>query len=424
MRQLLLAIVLASVAAYAIADLPAGSNTSPASMAASAPASVPASRPASMPYSRPTSMPDVLVGALDPYDQAQQRTRFLAAAGVDSELDAEEAAADAKRADGFMRRFDYWDRMKAFDTSANGKLSWTEVEAYRDDLRKKLLADFDVTGDGKLIGSERLAANRAIAAGWPSGAMATSRPSWQQLRDMSPEERRAAFEQMRASAQAAMLERYDLDGDGQLSAEERAQMRRDMRQRDPMAQLFEGIRVAQFDEDADGKLDDREQAAAKDFEKRLQQIGETWRVRMMDADGDGEVSQEETRQFQQGMMAVGLQLMGKIQKAADLDGDGQVSAEERQVLGERMRDGAAKYMETLLAKYDTSGTGRLTEEDREALLHGINENFEQRVAKFAGDGGKVTPDVTAKVIVDFVRDLGVDLDSEEVKADGASGQQD
>jgi Ca2+-binding EF-hand superfamily protein len=367
-----------------------------------------------------TTMPDLLPGALDPYDQGAERTRFLAAAGVDSELDADEAAADAKKADGFVRRFDSWERMKTFDKDAGGKLNWTEADAYREDLRKKAIKDFDANQDSRLIGTERLVANRAILAGWPGGPVATSRPSWQQLRDMSPEERRAAIEQMRADAEARAIERYDLDGDGKLSPQERAAMRRDTRGRDPMQQLFSGIRLKQFDEDGDGVLSEQEQAAAKAFEKGLQQIGESWRVRIMDADGDGEVSKEEQQSFQQGMMVVGLAMMTKFQKAADVDGDGQVTAEERQVFGERLRDGAAAYMENLLARYDTSGTGRLTEEDREALLHGIDENFKAKVAKFAGEEGKITPEVTAKVVVDFLKDLGVDLDAQDQPKDGTS----
>ena len=78
---------------------------------------------------------DVLKDAVDPFVPGKERARFLKAAGVDTELDAKEFAANAKVADGFARAFDKWSNLILFDRNSDKKIDWFEANAYRRAVR-------------------------------------------------------------------------------------------------------------------------------------------------------------------------------------------------------------------------------------------------------------------------------------------------
>ena len=84
------------------------------------------------------------------------------------------------------------------------------------------------------------------------------------------------------------MKRFDTDGDGKLSEEEREKLRERMQQyRDEMIKR-------RFDRDGDGKLNDDEQAALDKMRKQMQQRREEF-MKRYDKDGDGQLSQEERR---------------------------------------------------------------------------------------------------------------------------------
>ena len=113
----------------------------------------------------PAKPKDICTDCVDPYNPTAERARFFKAAGVDSELDAAEFAADKTRKGGFVRAFDSWTGMGAFDKNGNKTVDWFEAESYRRGVRKRVLSACDANGDGRLKGAEREAANRALAAG-------------------------------------------------------------------------------------------------------------------------------------------------------------------------------------------------------------------------------------------------------------------
>jgi Ca2+-binding EF-hand superfamily protein len=88
------------------------------------------------------------------------------------------------------------------------------------------------------------------------------------------------------SGKAAVLEKYDTNGDGKLDATERAAMRADFKAK---RQAFHQKMVATYDTNGDGKLDATERAAMRDalatkaFEK-------------MDVDHNGSISLDEFKQ--------------------------------------------------------------------------------------------------------------------------------
>lgn len=108
---------------------------------------------------------DPLTGAVEPFRPSAERTRFIRAAGVDSELSREEFAADGKRGEGFVRSFDRWEVLLRFDADHNGAIDWLEAQKYRQAVHRQVLGRFDTDRDSKLRGPERTRAMQALAAG-------------------------------------------------------------------------------------------------------------------------------------------------------------------------------------------------------------------------------------------------------------------
>lgn len=79
---------------------------------------------------------------------------------------------------------------------------------------------------------------------------------------LSPDERKAMFEER----QKEMLAKFDKDGDGKLSADERATMREEMEAR--RKELIE-----KYDADKDGKLSPDEMKTARDAGEKLPEWG-------------------------------------------------------------------------------------------------------------------------------------------------------
>lgn len=115
----------------------------------------------------------------------------------------------------------------------------------------------------------------------------------------------------RKARRAAMLKKFDANGNGQLDPEEREKMRAEMTKgggrRDPerMKKMLE-----RFDKDGDGKLSEDERAAARaEMQKRreaggLKGNGGEKRAEMLkkfDKDGDGKLSDDERAAMREAM---------------------------------------------------------------------------------------------------------------------------
>jgi len=385
--------------------------TSAALSQTTAPASQPSSGPATT-TSAPAGVPDLCNGPLDPYDAGAERNKFFQAAGVDNELNQQEFGADQGKADGFVRKFDRWQTMLTFDENRNGTINWFEADAYRQDVRKRLLAQFDLNKDGRLAGPERDAANRAIADGWPErSGLAASRPTLDRFSGMS-EAQRQEMAAIMESQRRAMMERYDVNHDGQLDEQERADMRRDMRRSDPMSAFMDRFKLKQFDADGDGQLDADEQAQFDQFNSSLRDMGRQWGRTLMSAADDPQATDAQRQAFRAATMVEGMKMMRKFNAVMDIDGDGQVSIEERQAFSQHMSDGISRYMNSLVEQCDTNESGRLSDEGRRQLLETIDGDFRARIKKFSADDGKPTPQTAVRAVADFMKDMGVDLDAE------------
>ncbi len=418
--------------------------------------------PASMPAKVVAPPPELCKGVVDPYDATAQRNQFLVAAGVDNELDEKEFAADQKKGGNFARKFDRWAEMLKFDKNNNKTLDWFEADAYRQDLRKKVLAMF---GDkaGKLVGANRDAANRALDEGNVFGD-GTERPRWGArggddaagtaagaggpdlggrggrwgARANDPEmikkydadgdgklsdaERETAVKEIRADWEKRALEKYDANKDGVLDEDERKAMREDTRrQAQPWQKMMDTWMTKQFDTSGTGELSEEDKTAKKAFERQLQDLGKVWDAKLNDLDGDGTVTQEERQQVQGEWRKMGLKMLGQAVRYMDADGDGKVSPEETAAFQDRLRDGIQGWLDKTTTKYDEDGDGRLSEAERTGLVQGLRDEIDQRAKKFDTDNkGHLTPDEMFKLIQDFGKEIGVtpvkkDADAEDAE---------
>ena len=391
----------------------------------------PTTAPSSQPAARPTSTPaptakvrDLCKGAVDPYNPGPQRARFFAATGVDSELDAKEFQADQRRRNPFVLAFDTWRWLRSFDQNGDQTIDWFEADAYRRDVRKRVLALFDTNKDGRLTGAERDAANRALAAGRVSPvktgpAIRSSRTiSATMLKrfdkdgdgKLSRQERRDAVRVLRKQSRDRWLATYDTDGDGKLSPAERDAMHKAMRDRGrPWRDMFDRFNLRHFDLNGDGKLDEAEKVDRTLFQAELTRIGRSFRLRQMDLDGDGNVSDEEKKQAAAEMRRSALQAMVMAIRYIDTDGDGAISETERGDFGERVRLAIAGWVEDYPGRYDNTSDGRLDKDERTKLLKGFRIDFNTRLAKFDKDhSGRLAPTEMFSFINDFAREIGIE----------------
>jgi hypothetical protein len=393
-------IILSAVLAVAAAATAAETQPPPAAEAKEAPPAESAAPP--MPV---VTAPDLCKGAVDPYVPGAERARFFEAAGVDGELTAAEFAANASKAKPFARKFDRWEALVKFDKSGEGTIDWFEAEAYRRDLRRRVLAAYDRNKDRRLTGEERKAANAALAAGRVAAAP-TTRPARPGGAWMS---RPAGGGEGAAGAEAAgdwrsrlggrlrqMMERYDTDGDGELSESEREAMRSAFRER--MAAARERYMLHRYDANKDGELDEAETAAMEKAraERRARMADARQKfIAEHDTDGDGELSEAERSAMVAKLRARVRARWREMTRPWDADDDGQLSEQERGTMvaqfrrtmedhrrkmdadgdGEVSREEARAYWQDLRKTYDTDKDGELSAEERRAMIQALRDQM-------------------------------------------------
>ena len=385
-----------------------------------------AAKPAAKPKTAKPA-PKLCLGAVDPFDRATQKTGFFAIAGKDGELTGEEfrdASEKEMSTKTFLRSFDTFAALLRFDKDKNSKIDWVEAQAYRLDLRKRVMSAFDANKDSRLKGPEREAANRALASGKfarGGGGRTSVRADFMKKYDLdgngelSDDERNA----MREAFRKRSIERFDKDGDGKLSEEERQAMRRD---RGGMwAAATERWRLQHFDKDGDGKLSEAEEAEQREFQGQFMAMGKSLDVQFNDLDGDGEVSAEERRKIGQEWRKSAVQMMVLAATYMDRNGDGTVSDEERAGFGKRVQTGMIKWMEDFGKEFDADTNGRLDKSERGAFLTGLKKNIVTRITRFDADrNGRLSPPEAIEMMKDFAKeiDLAPSKPKDPKKTDG------
>ena len=270
---------------------------------------------------------DICKDCVDPYNSSAERARFLTAAGVDSELDAKEFETDKARDDGFIRKFDSWKGMLVFDKDSNSTLDWFEADAYRRDIRKRVLLAYDANKDGRLKDKERKSANKALSKGKvpkaskKSGAFKSIRVPGRPL-----DTRGGARPPMRT---APLIISGGGGGRGGFTVSGGA----------TAGQLSDQMRLRMFDKNKDGKLDDDEKAAMAKWEEDNKKRREEWTRRA----------------------AQWRKLNDELRKKHDKNGDGQLDGEERKAYYEEYREQAK------IIQWDKDGDGRLSDAERKEM---------------------------------------------------------
>ena len=147
-------------------------------------------------------------------------------------------------------------------------------------------------------------------------------------------------------------------------------------------QMPHGRILEKFDKDGDGKLSDEEKAAARQARE------ERWKALLAeyDKDGDGQLSDEEKAAAKADMGWDGKRIPERFLARFDKDGDGQLSDEEMAAAKEAIRARMEERRKEMLAKYDKDGDGQLSEEEREAARRECGRGKGRGLCPFTSNG--------------------------------------
>ncbi|MFT5422317.1 MAG: hypothetical protein ACI89L_000074 [Phycisphaerales bacterium] len=178
----------------------------------------------------------------------------------------------------------------------------------------------------------------------------------------SGEDFRARFAEMRA--------KWDLDGDGELSREERQLMFEAM-QAERAAE-----RLAEFDLDGDGVLNEEEERAARLADLLSNPRGQEL-AKEFDANGDGILDAAEVAAMEADMQRRRDERDQARIARDDLNGDGVVDDIEQEIAREVRRARMEDFRDTMTTSYDTDGDGELSPDERSAAFTDLRSLWEQ-----------------------------------------------
>jgi hypothetical protein len=430
----------------AIAAPPAAAPAAAASAPAAAPA---ASHPASQPATAAAAdMPDLLKDAIDVYNPMAERGRFFAAAGADSMLDEAKFKAAAGKPNSFVRKFDRWEALKQFDKSGTGKVGWPEADAYRQSFRKFVLESFDTNKDGKLTGTERIAANRALNsgqlfAGGPrpdprlvmvlsatrpvmlggdlpaegvAGAAPVALPPTGAA--VSPAVPVAAAPKPAVPAEdlmndpqkkAEFLQKYDKDHTGQLGPAEREAAWRDYRrtQLEQRAQQASPQPRPEVQVAAPAQpMTEQQKATVAVAGVQASAVHDLIEKYLFEADANGVITPEAREKGLAEMHESFNWLHERTMQLGDTKGAGKLDEEDQKALAARIDRQMDKRIADWVKKYDTKGDGTLTDQERAAMEAGIRAEM---VARFQSYDPNHTGHLDAQGRMRFMQDFARDL---------------
>ena len=283
------------------------------------------------------------------YNPVAERAKFFKAAGVDSELDSKEFAANQGQKGAFVRKGDSWGAISKYDKSKNGKIDWFEADAYRRALtigKKEVtittiipdnppvtprrggpagggrggdrgrggfqpsagdLAKFDTNKNGRIDGDELrpyFEARRNEFRRRMEARLDTNKDG--KVSDAERQAARAADEKRRAEERAKMhFRRFDADRDGKLNEKEQAAHDKHIEEdkaRDAEREKRRAAFMAEFDTNKNGRIDEgaEREAAGAAMRKRMEERRREME-KQFDEDKDGKLSEAETAKMREEM---------------------------------------------------------------------------------------------------------------------------
>lgn len=240
-------------------------------------------------------------------------------------LASQEATDDTGKDEGLPQgqRMQMWKKLlEKFDKDGDGRLNEQERQAMKQKLqerREALKQDFqemkkqcDLNGDGTLDEAEREMLREKMLQKHPD-----LKNFLQKRRGMLRD--RFCLDNDRRENRAGkgfgpdlpngdkqeLRQRFDKDGDGTLSEEEKKAAREAFRQKRPQAKAFWDKLRQQFDKDGDGKFSEEEKKAIKVAwqakKSAMKQAIQTLK-KQLDKDGDGRLNQEERKALKEALM--------------------------------------------------------------------------------------------------------------------------
>jgi len=195
----------------------------------------------------------------------------------------------------------------AQDRPADGK----DAGKHRRPSKEEILKKFDKDGDGELSEEEKAAMKEAM------------------------EKHRGKHGKGGRPSKEEMLKKFDADGDGKLNKEERTAAREAMKKR------FREEALKRFDKDGDGELNEEERAAAKEAAKKR-------RGGRDGAGKDGREGGKGGRDRGKGRPSfddLPEKMKARLIEKFDADGDGELNDEEKAKAREEMKKHRAGHKE-------------------------------------------------------------------------------
>jgi len=306
----------------------------------------------------PTIVTDALTNTVDPFSMADQKTKFLKLAGNTGELNAKSFEVDRKAGGNLIMPFEKWETAIAFDKNKNTTLDWFEFEAYRQAMRKAVLAACDKNKDNKLTGDERTAALKLLAEG-----KLDIKPD--------PEQRTGALPPKLVAPE---------DGDGKLNDDEMTESRAaTIRGWEFIQSPMREFALRNFDADGDGKFDNAEWQAFMAFQEERWKIDQDWIRQMLGLDKDTRLEQLE--EIMEPIVDNALKALGK--RANPDDGEPAVWYQSENMIGHvgDMANGFVLHLVRLEQQVLADHGGKPSDATRAALIKAYAEDLRQRVEK-------------------------------------------
>lgn len=281
--------------------------------------------------------PDILHGPIEPFLEGPERTLFLKAAGVDSELSEEEFVRDRQREGGFVHEFDRWEVLIRYDNNRNGILDWFEFKSYLQVVRDYVLHKFDVNGDRRLSDIERERAKLDLRDGFTGQGVTL----------------------------ADVINKHDSNGDGIIT---RTEFEAGVKEWKKIFDAqYKSRELGRWDANNNGVIDvgERELVMEREYQESNARILDRY-----DADLDGKLNEGELQEYRRERESADEQLF-------DLDNNGALSQEERE---EYAKSSRGQYWADF-DKYDIRPDGVHDVEERKAFWAYLRTQVNAEVAK-------------------------------------------
>ena len=166
---------------------------------------------------------------------------------------------------------------------------------------------------------------------------------------------------------ARLRAEFDLDGDGQLSKEERELMW------DRVKADYRAERLARFDVNGDGVLDDEEERAARLSELLSSDWGQR-QAKRFDTNNDGVLSKEEIAAMEASFEAMKDDFVAQH----DLDGDRELDDLESEIMQASMQEQWQNFQSAVTPKFDADGNGKLDPQEWADVRTSMMASLQQR----------------------------------------------